>query len=866
MYTLEDDQETSARLRKQAVTRALQTSSDEEMPGAAAHGGPQTLALPGLAQLSGAFKRITTPDQTRQQGRPTLALAALTIACVAVFFTALDQTVVVTALPQIVTDLQIPITQIDHASWIVSAYLLGFVIMMPLMGRVSDLYGRRRIFLLCLAIFGAGSIFCGLAPLLGQTWDLGFLGALGIDTSTQGQVGLIWLIVARFFQAIGGGALVPVAMAIASDFYGDERRGLALGLIGAVTEAGGAIGPLYGALIVEHLGWQAIFYLNVPIVLVLTVCAWFLVPRGTRLRETIDWPGTGLLGLALACLSLGLAQQGAELGPSATQATAQNNPIALALALVFLLAFVFVERKMRHPLIDLALFKRLSFSATSLVSLLIGAALIIALADIPIFVDTVLQRPVIDSGLALLRMTAMIPIGALLGGWLCGQISCRLTAVLGLLFTAAGFYLMSRWPLDVGWTQITISTLTAGLGFGLVIAPIGTTALNAVRTTQTGMSAALVTALRMVGMMLGLAALTSWALAYFKALAATYPSLPATASAAQFAQWSKGYAQHLISAAHTVYSAVFFAAMLLSLVAVLPALFLWGRRPAAGSSAAETSSAATLAASTAGTVDPEALTLPAGLEPPGPPVTTPPPPQGPRRPSRLRWPPRRRTLLLAGLSLLLALLLAGGLLATCAGPRNGGQGTDPSSATATASAGPHIVQLALSGPVLGTLFTQQLGEQKTITDLKIRLLPASGLVLNLNLHIDMNGIHRTMPVELDTVMRLDSQQNIQLQVLHLKRDGRDAGPGPAATMQSALNHLLQATLMPMLHRQLKGVRLLALSTSNSTGCGSGEMMAVLKLLVPAPQGSSATGQTPTSTRTLCLNDTATLKQFLGTGQ
>src|SRR5256885_15650640 len=112
----------------------------------------------------------------------------------------------------------------------------------------------------------------------------------------------------------------------------------------------------------------------------------------------------------------------------------------------------------------------------------------------------------------------MIPLGFLLGGWLCSRISCRFTSVLGLLFTATGFYLMSRWPIHVDWTQITISTVTAGLGFGLVIAPIGTTAINAVKATQAGMSSAVVTALRLVGMKLGLAALASWGLAYFKPL------------------------------------------------------------------------------------------------------------------------------------------------------------------------------------------------------------------------------------------------------------------------------------------------------------------------------------------------------------
>src|SRR5579863_891570 len=557
MYILEDDKETTSSLRKRNVSSAQERPTDTP-PGLPGEGDRNAQRESLSKQVTNSFKQILTPTKTpaSSSASRSVALAALTIACISVFFTAMDQTVVVTALPPIINDLNIGVVHLDHAAWIISAYLLGFVIAMPLMGRVSDIYGRRRIFLLCLSIFGIGSLLCAIAPTLGQLWDISFLGNIGIDTSSPG---LIWLIAARFIQAIGGGAVVPVAMAIAGDFYGQERRGLALGIIGAVTEAGGVIGPLYGALIVQQFGWQYIFFFNIPIVIVLLVLAWLLIPRGTRQHEGIDWIGALLLGIALTCLSLGLAQQGTDLGPvTTTGATPQNNPLALALAVVFLIAFILFERKVRWPVVDLSLFKRFAFTSTSLVSLFVGAALIIAMADIPIFVDTVLQRSVLDSGLALLRLTAMIPIGALLGGWLCSRVTCRVTGVIGLLFTAVGFYLMSRWPMDVGWTQITISTMTAGLGFGLVIAPIGTTALNAVKASQAGMGSAIVTALRMVGMMLGLAALTSWALAHFKQLVAQYQSLPLTATAAQFAQWSKGYATHLIQSAHTVYSMVFF--------------------------------------------------------------------------------------------------------------------------------------------------------------------------------------------------------------------------------------------------------------------------------------------------------------------
>src|SRR2546425_12567601 len=152
---------------------------------------------------------------------------ALLAACAAVFLTALDQTVVVTVLPQIITDLQIPILQLDRAAWIVSGYLLGYVIAMPLMGRVSDMYGRRRVFVICLGIFAFGSLFCGLSPILGNAVDLSFLGNLGINVDIPS---LTWLVAARFVQAAGGGAVVPLAMAVAGDFYGEERRGIGLGL------------------------------------------------------------------------------------------------------------------------------------------------------------------------------------------------------------------------------------------------------------------------------------------------------------------------------------------------------------------------------------------------------------------------------------------------------------------------------------------------------------------------------------------------------------------------------------------------------------------------------------------------------------
>lgn len=886
MYTLEDDHETSSRYKRDIANGAPQAGTfggSTDAGGADQQGPTGTMSLQGESghdksghgtsvptgrqkglhlspqQITGSMQALARPGASNRGGQK-VALAALTIACISVFFTALDQTVVVTALTPIIKDLNIPIMQLDHAAWIVSAYLLGFVVVMPLMGRVSDIYGRRRIFLLCLSIFGIGSLLCGLSPWLAANIDISFLATLHVDVSNPG---LAWLIGARFLQAIGGGAVVPVAMAIAGDFYGQERRALAIGIVGAVTEAGGALGPLYGALVVEHFngffgmsGWTWIFFLNIPIVMALFIGASLLIPRGTRLREGIDWIGAILLGLALTCLSLGLAQQGASFGPAIKNASApQNNPVALILAVVFLLVFILFElripralfkREARWPLIDLKLFKRFPFSAASLVSLLVGAGLIIAMADIPIFVETVMGGTVLDSGLALLRMTVMIPIGAVLGGWLCSRISCRVTGVIGLLFTAVGFFMMSRWPMHVDWNQITLSALTTGFGFGLVVAPIGTTAINAVKATQAGVGSAIVTALRMVGMILGLAALTSWALAYFRELAAQYTSPDLT-----------GYAAYLIQAAHTVYNAVFFAAMVLSLIAIIPAVFLWGRSAPVGEVDAAVLAqngspvlpdAVTLAGDDEDTltrIPTASLQTQAGL-PPIPPEDT----SGGQGGKGGRDPRRRRTIIAIASVALVLLLVGGGVLAAVlltpgSSPSPSQTGTGPGGApaagsTATPVSGPRMLEVALDKTALTSIFVSQLNiQQGPLTDMYLVPAPNDGLVMGMNLHIDANGIHRVMPIELDAGVGVDAQQNLMLKVYKLKRDGIDAGASAAASMQSALNQLLASTLMPALRSHLGKAQLVSVHTSSSVACGKGAEMFVMLIKAPPIEGIAA---------------------------
>jgi Na+/melibiose symporter-like transporter len=298
-------------------------------------------------------------------------------------------------------------------------------------------------------------------------------------------------------------------------------------------------------------------------------------------------------------LTTGTGQASLPAQSAAGTSEPHGNPALIALSLFLLILLLVIELRLQRkglaevsrgtggaagrwgwlrlrlpgrgaPVIDLRLFRRLSFVATALVSLLVGAALIIAMVDIPIFVATVLGETAISSGLALLRLTAMIPVGALLGGWLCERLGSRPVAVAGLLCAAAAFWLMHLWPLQVDWNQITLSTVLGGLGFGLVIAPIGVIALDAAQETRAGLAASLVTMLRMVGMILGLAALTSWGLGYFRALAAAFVPPPGTTPFSS--AYLQAYTAYLVRAAHTVYTTIFLVAGILCLLAVLPAL------------------------------------------------------------------------------------------------------------------------------------------------------------------------------------------------------------------------------------------------------------------------------------------------------
>jgi len=433
----------------------------------------------------------------------------LAIAAASVLVAAMDTYVIVLALPAIMADVGVGVDQLQAATPIVSGFLLGYVVVMPLLGRLSDLYGRRPLLILCLAVFAGGSLVTASATDLGS------------------------VVAGRALQGLGGGGLVPVTLALVADLWPAERRSLPLGVIGGVQELGSVLGPLYGGLILTVASWQTIFWLNIPIAAALALglfaasdrpheqsdsapvqrpplnrisivlagialvagCLSIAAPGPLRGNNTIGLAYTALGGLvwltpialvaaaAAAALILwearghlstremvavrrlpavaaavdwpGAILLGVALSTIIVSFSAEDpssgaiSPAALwllPLGVVAAACFVLRERRARRPLVAASELRSPGAYGALLTNLAVGAALMAALLDIPVLArSTVDPNSQLGAALVLLRLLVGVPIGAIAGGWLSQRLGNRLIAAAGMAITAAAFLLMTRW-------------------------------------------------------------------------------------------------------------------------------------------------------------------------------------------------------------------------------------------------------------------------------------------------------------------------------------------------------------------------------------------------------------------------------------
>ena len=412
----------------------------------------------------------------------------LLLAGLGVFFAADDQTSVVAVLPDMIDDVGLAQDQFFRAAWIVNGYILGYVVAMPLMGRIADSYGRGRVFALALLLFCAGSAWVAVSG------------------------SLTMLSIARGVQAIGGGAVVPVSMALVMQIASPGRRALGLGAMAAASEAGGLIGPLWGGGIAELLGWRWVFWINLPLCLPIAAALWALARSETRTaRQALDLPGATLLGISLVCLTIALTDDPIE---------PRGTPVTLLLfagAALFFGAFILRQMRAPFPILNLPIFRRRRLSAAFVVNAIVGGALIVAMVSVPLFTNIVLRESALQGGINLMRLTVALPVGALAGGAIAQRYGAAYGAWLGLVCAGAGFLLMWTWPEDPDFVSLTGPLLLAGLGFGLVIAPINSAALDETAEDQRATMASLLTVVRLLGALVGVALLTSRGLGGFYA-------------------------------------------------------------------------------------------------------------------------------------------------------------------------------------------------------------------------------------------------------------------------------------------------------------------------------------------------------------
>jgi MFS family permease len=499
--------------------------------------------------------------------------ALLTTAAIAVSLAAADTYVVVLALTDMMRGVGIGIDALQRATPIISGFLLGYVAVLPLVGRLADLVDRQRVLLACLGVFVVGSALTALAT------DLPVL------------------VAGRVVQGVGGGGLVPATLAIVAQLWPADRRGVPLGVVGAVQELGSVLGPVLGALVLVVAQWRAIFWINAllgvllagavvvtgggrvprprPLVVVLGVLAavagWLalaapdalvtsvslglpFVPFGgatSRLATPIGllaavfllaalaaggrgaWPllrradllGALLLGGALGCVVLTFAAS-----EPATEVVGPLGYALLPVAVLLCVGYAVHHRRAASPLVPRGLVRgRLVWALV--VSLLVGVALVAVVVDVPLLARIVHTSSQTEAALVLVRFLVAVPLGALAGGWALRRLGNGVVAAGGLALAAVGLAVMTTWgrgSLDQ-WSATAVLALT-GLGIGLALAPVNDAALAQSHHDTHGTASALVVVARMVGMVVGVALLTAIGLHQYYAVVSTLPDPTDTAA------------------------------------------------------------------------------------------------------------------------------------------------------------------------------------------------------------------------------------------------------------------------------------------------------------------------------------------------
>lgn len=393
-----------------------------------------------------------------------------------IFVGALDQTIVSTAMPTVITELG----GFEHYVWVFSAYMIATVVATPIFGKLSDIYGRKWFFLLGLVLFLVGSVLCGVAG------------------------SMVELIIYRAVQGIGGGALMPIAFAVIFDIFPPEKRGKMNGLFGAVFGLSSVFGPALGAYITDYIDWRWVFYINVPIGLVAIALIYFGYREKSSLRkQKIDW--TGATTLVTAILSFMFA---IELGGSDTYAWGSWQIIGLfVLFVVSFLLFLAVERKVADPIVELKLFKSKLFTASQAIGFLYGIIMVSGATYIPLFIQGVYGESASAAGQTLTPMMLAVVASSMLGGPLVNKMSYRGIMLISTAILAVAMVLLGTMTVDTPRWTVTLYMVLVGLGIGVNFVVLNISVLHGLPGQYKGAAISLITFFRTIGSALGVTVL-----------------------------------------------------------------------------------------------------------------------------------------------------------------------------------------------------------------------------------------------------------------------------------------------------------------------------------------------------------------------
>lgn len=394
------------------------------------------------------------------------------------FMAILDASIVNIAIPTIQRDLD---TDIDSVTWVLNAYNLVFAVLLIPAGRLADRFGRKRLFLIGITIFSLCSLGAGLS----------------------GRIEM--LIAWRAAQAVGAAIMVPVSLAIVTLAFPPHQRGLALGIWGAISGVAGAVGPTLGGVLTEYVGWEWIFLVNVPVGLVAVLVALAIIEesKDPEAGRRIDVPGTAVLSIALFSLTLALIR-GQDVGWSSAFIIGLFAASAVSAAL-----FVLVERIVSHPIVDLHMLRDRTFSSANVTILLFGLGFFGALFLVVQYLTVVEGYSALKAAFAITPFSAGIMLTGPVAGRLADRFGSRPLVIAGVLLFGVALFALSRLGGGVPYPEIAWRLVIAGIGAGLIFAPLTSAVMGSIVGGRAGVGAGVFNTARQVGFSLGLAILVA---------------------------------------------------------------------------------------------------------------------------------------------------------------------------------------------------------------------------------------------------------------------------------------------------------------------------------------------------------------------